>query len=119
MAMQAGLKPTLACANAFATTDFRPDLASFTVPTLIIHGTSDKTVPIDATARRRRPASPAVELIEYDGGPHGLLASHKDRIAADVLAFITGRPTARAAEPVEAPLTLLPDALVPGVNTIA
>ena len=51
MAMQAGLMPTLAAAKAFATTDFRGDLASFKVPTLIIHGTSDKTVPIDATAR--------------------------------------------------------------------
>ena len=38
-------------AKAFATTDFRPDLASFSVPTLVIHGTADKTVPIDATGR--------------------------------------------------------------------
>ena len=37
--------------NAFATTDFRADLAAFTVPTLIVHGTADKTVPIDASAR--------------------------------------------------------------------
>ena len=51
---EAGLKPTLACAAAFATTDFRPDLAAFKVPTLIIHGTADKTVPIDATGTRRR-----------------------------------------------------------------
>ena len=34
VSMQAGLKPTLACAKAFATTDFRGDLQSFTVPTL-------------------------------------------------------------------------------------
>ena len=47
--MLAGLHPTLAAAKAFATTDFRPDLKSFTVPTLIIHGTKDATVPIDAT----------------------------------------------------------------------
>ena len=54
--MMAGLRPTLAAAKAFATTDFRPDLASFTVPTLVIHGTADKTVPIDATGARRRGA---------------------------------------------------------------
>jgi pimeloyl-ACP methyl ester carboxylesterase len=47
--MQAGLLPTLAAAKAFATTDFRGDLASFTMPTLVIHGTGDKTVPIEAT----------------------------------------------------------------------
>lgn len=46
VSMQASLKGTLDCAHAFATTDFRTDLAAFTVPTLIIHGTEDKTVPI-------------------------------------------------------------------------
>jgi pimeloyl-ACP methyl ester carboxylesterase len=50
-AMMAGPRPTLAAAQAFATTDFRPDLRAFTVPTLVIHGTADATVPIDATAR--------------------------------------------------------------------
>ena len=40
-AMQAGLHPTLAAAAAFATTDFRPDLAAFTMPTLVVHGTAD------------------------------------------------------------------------------
>ena len=47
VAMQASLKATLACAVAFSTTDFRSDLSAFRVPTLIIHGTKDKTVPID------------------------------------------------------------------------
>ena len=51
MAMQAGLRGTVACVDAFGRTDFRPDLPAFHVPTLIIHGTADKTVPIDPTAR--------------------------------------------------------------------
>ena len=51
VSMQASLKATLECANSFATTDFRPDLSAFNVPTLIIHGTADKTVPIDASGR--------------------------------------------------------------------
>ena len=91
IAMQASLPATLDSASAFATTDFRPDLPSFTVPTLIIHGTSDKTVPIDASARQTAKAIPGCTLIEYDGGPHGLLASHKTRLAEDVLKFVTGR----------------------------
>ena len=69
--MMAGLRPTLAAAKAFATTDFRPDLKSFTVPTLVIHGTADKTVPIDATGRVVAAQVPNAELIEYDGSPHG------------------------------------------------
>ena len=87
--MQAGLKPTLACAKAFATTDFRPDLAAFKVPTLIIHGTDDKTVPIDASARKAVQGIAGARLIEYDGAPHGLFATHKDRLIADVMEFLS------------------------------
>ena len=88
LAMQAGLRPTLAAAEAFGTTDFRPDLAAFTVPTLIIHGTSDATVPIDPTARQAAKAIPGARLIEYDGAPHGLFATHKDRLTQDLLGFL-------------------------------
>jgi len=88
VSMQAGLKPTLACAKAFATTDFRPDLAAFSVPTLIIHGTADKTVPIDATGRAAARGIPHARLIEYDGAPHGLFATHKERLTSDLLAFL-------------------------------
>lgn len=88
IALQAGLKGTLDCVTAFSSTDFRPDLASFTMPTLIIHGTADKTVPIDITARAAAKAIPHATLIEYDGAPHGLLATHKDQITADLIAFL-------------------------------
>ena len=94
-AMMAGLKPTLACAEAFATTDFRPDLAAFTVPTLIIHGTADQTVPIDASAREAVKGIANATLVEYDGAPHGLFATHKDRLTSDLLAFL-GHEQARS-----------------------
>lgn len=87
VAMQAGLKPTLDCAAAFATTDFRPDLAAFTVPTLIIHGTNDKTVPIEASAHAAAAGIANATLIEYDG-PHGLFATHKEKLAQDLIAFL-------------------------------
>ena len=88
VAMQASLKATLACAHAFATTDFRPDLAAFTVPTLMIHGTADKAVPIDVSSRRTVASLPGARLIEYEGAPHGLVASHKTQLASDVLQFL-------------------------------
>ncbi len=90
LALQAGLKGTLDCVDAFGRTDFRPDLPSFTVPTLIIHGTADKTVPIDISGRAAARAIPGAKLIEYDGAPHGLLATHKDRVTADLLSFLGG-----------------------------
>lgn len=88
IAMQAGLHPTLQCANAFATTDFRGDLAAFNVPTLIVHGTADAIVPIDATSRAAHRAIPGSTLVEVDGGPHGLLASHATHIADELLKFV-------------------------------
>jgi pimeloyl-ACP methyl ester carboxylesterase len=98
VAMQAGLNATIDCANAFATTDFRPDLGSVDVPTLIIHGTNDKTVPIDITSRRAAEMIQGSTLIEYDGAPHGLLASHRVALATDVLRFLVGEPPNTARE---------------------
>jgi non-heme chloroperoxidase len=88
MCMQAGLRPTLACAHAFSSTDFRPDLASFNLPTLIIHGTDDKTVPINAAGRAAAKGIAGAKLIEYDGAPHGILATNSDQVIDDVLAFV-------------------------------
>lgn len=87
VAMMASLKATLGCANAFATTDFRADLSAFNVPTLIIHGTQDQTVPIETTSRVAAKMLRA-ELREYDGGPHGLFATHKTELAKDLLTFL-------------------------------
>ena len=88
VSMQASLKATLACAKAFATTDFRPDLTAFKVPTLIIHGTADKTVPIDASGRAAAKGIAGSTLIEYEGAPHGLFATEKARFTSDMLAFL-------------------------------
>ena len=86
--MMAGLRPTLACAKAFSSTDFRPDLPSFKVPTLIIHGTGDQTVPIETSGRAAAAAIPGATLIEYDGAPHGLFASNKQQLTDDLMAFL-------------------------------
>lgn len=88
VAMQASLKATLECAKSFATTDFRPDMAAFKVPTLIIHGTDDKTVPIDASGRAAAIGIANATLIEYDGAAHGLQVTHKDQLSKDMLDFI-------------------------------
>ena len=88
VSMQAGLNATLGCLKAFSTTDFRPDLAAFRVPTLIIHGTADKTVPIDVSARPAHQGIAGSQLIEYADAPHGLFATDKARLSSDLLAFL-------------------------------
>ena len=83
----ASQKATLDCARAFAETDFRADLAKITVPTLIIHGDSDKTVPIEVSAERTAEAIPSAHYIVYEGDAHGLFYLQKDRLNQDLIAF--------------------------------
>jgi non-heme chloroperoxidase len=92
LALQASLRATIACAHAFAETDFRADLKKITVPTLIIHGGDDKTVPIDASGRRTAKMIASATFKIYDGAPHGLFITHKDQLNSDLLAFIGSRP---------------------------
>ena len=88
LAIMASPAATLRCVDAFGNTDFRKDLASFTVPTLIIHGTADKIVPINTAGRAAAKRIPGSRLIEYDGEPHGLFATAADRLNADLKEFI-------------------------------
>ncbi|QOG08669.1 alpha/beta hydrolase [Aureimonas sp. OT7] len=88
LGVMASPKATIDCVDAFSRTDFRPDFASFTVPTLVIHGTGDDTVPIDLTGRAAAGAISGARLIEYDGEPHGLFATVPDRLNADLIEFL-------------------------------
>ena len=58
------------------------------VPTLIIHGTEDKTVPIDASSRAAAKGIAGSTLLEYEGAPHGLFATHKDGLSSDLAEFL-------------------------------
>ena len=88
LGVMASPKATIECVDAFGTTDFRGDLASFTMPTLIIHGTSDKTVPIDVAGRAAAEGIPHANFLEYEGEPHGLFATAADRLTSDLLNFV-------------------------------
>ena len=88
MALTASPKATIDLVRAWSGTDFRDDLARITVPTLVIHGTGDATVPIDASGRRAAKLIPHAELLEYDGAPHGLNATVPDKLNADLLSFL-------------------------------
>lgn len=87
-AMRAAGHATLAACNAWSSTDFRPDLASFSVPTLIIHGDADHTVPIDLTAKMAQVGISGSALKIYEGAPHGLYYTHRDQLNEDLLKFI-------------------------------
>jgi non-heme chloroperoxidase len=86
--MMAGHKNTYDCIAAFSATDFTEDLARFDKPTLVIHGDDDQVVPIDASARAVKRLVKGARLIEYEGGPHGVTDTHKERLSNDLLAFV-------------------------------
>jgi non-heme chloroperoxidase len=88
LGVMASPKATIDCVDAFGKTDFRPDFAAFTIPTLVIHGTGDKTVPIDPTGRAAANGIAGATLIEYDGEPHGLFATAPDRLNKDLIEFL-------------------------------
>ena len=71
--------------------DFRADVEAVRAsgkPSLILHGTADNILPIDATARRFRQLVPDAEYIEIDGAPHGLLWTHADEVNTALLSFL-------------------------------
>ncbi len=86
--MQVGLKGALDCIKAFSETDMTMDLQSIDVPTLIIHGDDDQIVPIGASAMKSSKLVPNAQLKVYQGGPHGLPATMRDRFNKDLLAFL-------------------------------
>ena len=88
IALQAGLPATLGCLHAFSHTNFDADLATIKVPTLVIHGSDDKIVPISDDGRKKAHAIPNAKVIEYPGAPHGLFATHKSQLTQDLLSFI-------------------------------
>ena len=69
-------------------TDFRDDVATFTVPTLIIHGDSDNNVPFPASGQRTAELVEGAELHIVKGGPHGIATSHADEVTATILDFL-------------------------------
>jgi non-heme chloroperoxidase len=78
----------LEMAKIQATTDFRPDLAKITVPTLLIHGDRDASAPAALTSIPASRLIPGARLAIYEGGPHGLYFTHKKRLNADIHWFV-------------------------------
>jgi non-heme chloroperoxidase len=86
--MLASNRATYECVKAFSETDQTEDLKKFDVPTLIIHGDDDQIVPYADAALLQAKLIPKAKLLTYKGAPHGLTATHKDKVNADLLEFV-------------------------------
>jgi non-heme chloroperoxidase len=87
VSMQAGLKNAYDCIKVFSETDLTEDLKKIDVPTLILHGDDDQIVPIGASALMSSKIVKNATLTIYEGAPHGLPTTHKDRLNEDLLQF--------------------------------
>jgi non-heme chloroperoxidase len=95
--MIAGFPACYDCIKVFSETDTTEDLKKFDVPTLIVHGDDDQIVPIVAAALKSSKIVPNAQLKVYQGAPHGLPTTLKDRLNADLLEFFKTRVKAMAA----------------------
>lgn len=86
--MQAGLLNAYESIKAFSETDHTENLKKFDVPTLVLHGEDDQIVPVKDSAKKSARLIKGAKEIYYPGAPHGLTATHQDRVNADLLMFI-------------------------------
>lgn len=91
LASMSSPRATKVCVEAFSQTDFRDEMASIHVPTLIIHGESDKTVPIETSGEQSAKLIRNNRFIQYVDAPHGLFYTEKERLGNDLIEFIHER----------------------------
>jgi non-heme chloroperoxidase len=87
---------TLACVPTWLT-DFRADLPKIDVPVLVVQGTEDRILPIDATGRRLPGLVRDIRMVEVDGGPHNIGWTHADEVNQALLSFLGSPAMAGAA----------------------
>jgi non-heme chloroperoxidase len=88
MGMQNSFVATYDCLKVFTETDLREDLKKFDVPTLVIHGDDDQTVPIEITGLRAAKMIKGATLKIYQGAPHALIMTNRDQFNTDLLDFV-------------------------------
>jgi non-heme chloroperoxidase len=88
--MMCGFPGAYFCIQAFSETDLTEDLRKIDVPTLVLHGDDDQIVPMGASAMLSSKLVKNATLKVYQGAPHGMCTTLKDRVNEDLLAFIRG-----------------------------
>ena len=88
LGMQSSLRSSYECVKQFSETDFTEDLKKMTLPTLIIHGDDDQIVPIAPAAIAASKILKNARLEVYKGGSHAIPQMNKDKLNADLLAFL-------------------------------
>jgi non-heme chloroperoxidase len=78
---------TIACVATWYT-DFRADLPKIDVPVLVMHGSADRILPIEACGPRTHEAISGSEYVVIDGADHGLCWTYADEVNEALLSFL-------------------------------
>lgn len=92
--MSSSPKASLDTARLHAVTDLRDDMASFTMPTLIVHGDADALVPIEVSGRRAAQMIDDCTLVVYEHASHWPFVTHRERLNEQLVAFAEARSPA-------------------------
>ncbi len=84
---------SLACVDTWHE-DFRKDVGKIDVPTLVIHGDSDRIVPFASAGQRTARLVKGAELAVIKDGPHNVAWTHAEEVNNALLKFLA-RPTAK------------------------
>lgn len=87
--MLAGFPASYFCIKAFSETDLTEDLKRIDKPTLIVHGDDDQIVPIVASALISSKIVKNSVLKVYQGAPHGMCTTLKERVNEELLEFVS------------------------------
>lgn len=93
MGMQASPQATLRCVELLRDGDLREDARSVRVPTLIAHGVHDQVAPIGITAEVNHALIGGSRLVRFEESGHGMFLDERERLNAELLAFIRGGAT--------------------------
>jgi pimeloyl-ACP methyl ester carboxylesterase len=85
--MGVSLNAVVECMSALMRTDFSAELATVTVPALVVHGDGDAVAPLESCGRRAAELIPGSRLVVYANAPHMIHLSHRGRLNADLLSF--------------------------------
>ncbi|WP_405382749.1 alpha/beta fold hydrolase [Maribacter sp. LLG6340-A2] len=81
-------RATIQTALAWMHTDFREELKNVDVPTLIVHGDADATVPIATSAKQAAEGIKDNTFEIIKGAPHGLNITHADELNEILIKFL-------------------------------
>jgi len=75
--------------TAVSASHFRTDLPKIDIPVLVLHGTDDRILPIDACGPRTHELIAGSEFVAIDGAGHGLCWTHAEEVNAHLVPFVS------------------------------